>query len=119
MKEFIFDEYEHCINPNRLELGNKNFYLEIQTSCKDGKWLSGHKYWTRGHKDDWPCSLNTNVYDSEHTAIHNETKFLIKSLKEINERFQEYSRDFEVPEFIFSELKELEIKSKNPQLKLF
>ena len=119
MKKFIFNEYGNCINPNRIELGNQQFFLEVWTAYKDGRWLSGHRYWTRGYNDDWPCSINTNDYDSEHDAICKETKLLAKHLKERNEWFRQYSRGFEVPEFVFNELKELEIKSKNPQLKLF
>lgn len=120
MKTFVFDEYKQCINPNRIGRGNQNFYFEIWTACKDGKWYAGHMYWTRGeHMEDKPA-LNTNSYDTEHLAIHVEvlhfTKYLRYS-KDWNDKFPNHGLD--VPDFVFRELKDLEIKSKNPQMELF
>lgn len=112
MKEFIFDEYQMCINPNRIELGDKDFWMEIQTACKDGVWYSGFQYWQRGHTWEHSPCLNTKTFNSEHEAICEEAKMLHKFLKSQNERTY---NDIEVPDKIFKQLKELQ----TPQLKLF
>ena len=115
MKEFIFDEYQHCINPNRIEFGNKEFYGEIQTAFCNGKWYCGDFYWTRGNKWEQEPSLNTNEYDTEREAILSEIEHLIKHLTWI----QEAPFNTAVPDFIFKQLKDLQVNTKNPQLVIF
>lgn len=110
MKEFIFNEDKRCMNPNRIEGGNKEFWFEIQTACKDGKWYHGHHYWTRGHTFEWDVYLNTNCCDTEHEAIVDEARHIYSF-----ERENKYSG---VPESIFKELKEMIAKYNNPQLSL-
>ena len=115
MKEFIFDEYQHCINPNRLPFGNKEFYGEILTALHKGKWYVGDMYWQRGKKWNTPPSLNTNEFETEREAIIYEIEHLMHHLTWVQ------GRPFynEVPDFVLKELKTLLEKQKNPQLKLF
>lgn len=112
MKKFIFDEYDMCINPNRIELGDKDFWLEIQTACNDDLWYSGFQYWQRGRTWEHSPSLNTKTFYSEHEAIRYEAEMLRKFLKRQNERTY---NDIEVPDHIFTELK----KMQTPQLSIF
>lgn len=113
MKKFIFDEYHSCINPNRLEIGDKDFFVEIQTACNDGKWYNGYWYWTRGHTFDHRVYLDTYCFESEIEAVRNCAKNLIESFKWDNN--QRIHKTIEVPDYIFKELKSL----MTPQLKLF
>lgn len=116
MKDFIFDEYQRCINPNRIEGGNKDFWFEIQTACKDGKWYHGHQYWTRGSHSEFDVYSDTYHCPTEREAILKELELVTKSFE--NEGKYIRSR-LEVPPFIFKELKELEEKYKHPQMSLF
>lgn len=115
MKEFIFDEDQRCINPNRIEGGDKDFWFEIQTACKDGRWYHGHQYWTRGHHFEWEVYLNTASRATESEAICMEIDCLVVSLKA--DYNSHYSR-FEVPEKVFKQLKELKGKCQHPQMTL-
>ena len=116
MKKFIFNEDQRCINPNRIEVGNKEFWIEIQTAENEGKWYHGHQYWSRGHHFNWYVYLNTYHCDTEAQAICNEIDFLIKSLQRENDSLRS---SFDVPDSIFKELKDLKEKNKTPQLSLF
>ena len=116
MKEFIFDEYGMCINPNRIELGDKDFWMEIMTACNDGVWYSGFRYWQRGRSWEHHPYLNTNKYTSESEAICDEVRITTKFLKEQNE--SKYN-DLEVPDRIFKQLRDLKTKCKTTQLSLF
>ena len=115
MKDFIFDEYQRCINPNRIEGGNKEFWFEIQTACKDGKWYHGHQYWTRGHHFEWEVYLNTNYCNSEREAIIDEITLLAFFFDRENDNKHSNQK---VPLFVFGELRDLMVKYKNPQLSL-
>lgn len=115
MKEFIFDEYQQCINPNRLPFGNKEFYGEIQTACHKGKWHVGNMYWRRGKNWSNDPALNTRSFETERDAIVWEIEHVIRHLTWIQEKpWEEY-----VPDFVFKELKKLLENTKNPQLDLF
>lgn len=116
MKNFIFDEYENCINPNRTEGGDKEFFFEIQTAYHNGVWYHGHRYWVTGHKCDWPVYINSNGCNTEREAIIKEICFLIKDLQnDITKRIL----NMEVPQKVFKELNDLKAKYTNPQLTLF
>ena len=115
MKEFYFDEYHHCINPNRIAYGNKEFYGEVHTAFHKDKWYVGDMYWCRGTDWENPPSLNTNNFDTEREAIIYGIEHIIDHLTWI----QEKPFDKEVPGFIFKELKKLLDNYKNPQLELF
>lgn len=114
MKEFVFNEYGKCINPNRIPVGNKEFYAEIVTACKDGKWYHGFWYWTRGHSFDMDAYLNTASCDTEREAIMKESEYLASSLSDDVERSR-----CEVPLSVFNELRDIYNKYRNPQMSLF
>lgn len=114
MKEFIFDIYKHCINPNRIPIGNKDFYLEILTACSNGKWYHGSWYWTKNDSfsngvyiDSYPCS-------TEEEAIMRESVLVSGWLSKSTKRSK-----LEVPLSIFKELKDTYHKYKTPQMTLF
>ena len=115
MKKFIFDEYQGCINPNRLEVGNSEFYIEITTAFHDGKWYASYWYWTKGKQavDEAP-HLNTNAFETEEKAICHSAECAIKLLE-----YENKSRHgIDVPDFIFKELKDIKEKNNTPQLTL-
>jgi hypothetical protein len=115
MKEFIFDGYKECINPNRIELGNKEYFIEILTAYHDGFWYGGNRTWRRDESmDDYPA-LNTSKFATEREAILKVIDVLLKHLAYIKSKV--YFGD--VPDFIFKELKDLKERYKNPQLSLF
>lgn len=113
MKKFIFNEYKDCINPNRIEIGDEDFFVEIWTACKNGKWHNGFRYWTRGHNFKDEVSLNTTEFESEIDAIRNCVTHLIKSFEWDNSR--QIHRTLEIPDYIFTGLRKL----LTPQLSLF
>ena len=115
MKEFIFDEDQCCINPNRIEGGDKDFWFEILTACKDGHWYHGHHYWTRGCRDEWDVCLNTTSHATENEAVYKEIDCIIAFLK-ANYNGQ-HSR-FGVPEKVFKQLNDLKEKCRHPQMTL-
>ena len=115
MKEFIFDEYQHCINPNRIEVGNKEYFIEIQTAYHDGFWYYGDRRWTRGNSMETEVALNTTKYNTEREAIINGIDKLVDFLNYVNKR----PYFCHVPDFIFKELKDLQVKTRNPQLNIF
>lgn len=117
MKEFIFDEYGSCINPNRIEGGNKNFWVEIMTAEHEGKWYCGHQYWTRGQRYEYEVYLNTNAYKTEIEAICKEAGHLFHYFQSENQNTR--SR-LEVPQNIFTTLKKIQADAKNRnQLSIF
>lgn len=113
MKEFIFDENQACINPNRREGGNKDFWFEIQTACHHGKWFAGHQFWSRTWKMDLHVYLNTTEYDTEQEAAYKEIGHLLKFLEYENNKT---IRPHEVPAVVFRELKNMKQKEISPQL---
>ena len=116
MKEFIFNEDKRCINPNRVECGDKEFWIEIQTACYDGKWYHGYQYWTHGnsfkseiYKDTYPC-------ENECEAICEEIDHIIWFFKNDLIRIVKH---LDIPEKIFTELNDLKEKTMHPQLSIF
>lgn len=116
MKNFIFDEYERCINPNRIEGGDKDFFFEIQTAYHKGVWYHGYRYWITGRSNDWPVYINSNGCNTEREAIIKEICFLLKDLQSKSTKRFLY---MEVPQKVFKELKDLKAKYENPQQSLF
>ena len=115
MKEFIFDEYKHCINPNRIPFGNNEFYGEIHTAFYKGDWYVVFMHWQRGYTDKLKPSLDTNKYESERIAIIACIEYLLSSFIWLQKR--PFDRD--IPSFIPKELKKLLESYKNPQVELF
>lgn len=115
MKEFIFNQNQMCINPNRVEIGNKTFWLEIQTACHEGKWYHGHQYYAGGETFELDVYLNTGNCDTEAEAVCKEIDCLLHWLNQESER--RFS-SLEVPDSIFRQLKDLKEKYRTPQLSL-
>lgn len=116
MKQFIFDEDECCINPNRYPVGNKEFYAEVLTGCEDGRWYYGYWYWTRGHSFKISVYLHTSSKDTEREAILKATEHLIKMFNEMSE---DKFRPIEIPLRVLKDLRDLYNEWKTPQMKLF
>lgn len=114
MKNFIFDEYRSCINPNRIELGDSKFYVEIRTAFNNGKWYAAYWYWTNGRGVGDEPHLDTCDFNEEYQAI---CFISIIALKHLESEKQSV-RSLDVPDNIFKELKELRDKNKTPQLTL-
>lgn len=104
MKKFIFDSYKSCINPNRLEIGDERFWIEIHTAEKDGKWYHGYVHWKKGDASIFGNrpSFNTYSCNSEEEAIMEEAKHIIDFLEWCSKR-----EDYEIPESVTNKLKEL------------
>lgn len=114
MKRFIFTDTKNCINPNRTEIGNDKFWLEIMTAMSDGKWYSGYRQWSNGKTFDMDVYINGEGHDTEREAILLEIEHLLKYFALVKERRYE-----PVPDFVFDELKNLRSSQMATQLSLF
>ncbi len=114
MKEFVFNDCNICINPNKLNGQVKNFKWEIVTARENDKWIYGFSFDTPtsgwGH-GAW--KKDTETFTTEHEAIEAGGKkglyFFEKAQKE----------GMKIPARLFQELKNLLGKPRPVQLTLF
>ena len=70
MKEFEWNDFGVCTNPNKIEKRlDKYNYIIIKTACRNGEWYDGRDlaYATGGVGS--PCSMRCKGFRTEHEAI--------------------------------------------------
>lgn len=113
MKEFIFNDCNICINPNKINGEVKRFYWQIETACTDGKWIFGFSFGTS--TSGWGCGAwkKDDSFGTEHDAIEAAAK------KGIHFFEKEQKMGMNIPAQIFQQLKDLCGPPKPVQLTLF
>lgn len=113
MKEFVFNECNICVNPNKVEGQVKRYDWQIETAYTEGKWVFGFIFGTP--TSGWGSGASKKYgtqYDSEHDAIEAGAKAGIHFFE------KEQKGGMNIPAQIFQQLKELCGKPKPVQLVL-
>lgn len=114
MEEFVFNDCNICINPNKVKGWVKRFDWEIETACVDGKWVFGFIFGTpTSGYGGGAWKKDERKYNSEHDAIEAGAKAGISYFE------REQKGGTKVPAQIFQQLKELCGKPKPIQMMLF
>lgn len=114
MDEFIFNDCNVCINPNKINGELKKFRWEITTANNGKGWIYGHDFSTP--TSGWGCGPwkeDSEVFTTEHEAIEDAAK------KGLNFFEREEKGGMKIPAQLFNELKNLCGKPKPVQLTLF
>lgn len=113
MKEFVFNDCNICINPNKVDGQVKKFRWQITTALYNGKWTYGYSFDTP--TGGWGCGVwkDRESYTSEHDAIEAGAKRGIEYFE------GEQDRGMNIPKQIFQQLKDLCGTPKPVQLLLF
>ena len=112
--EFVFNDCDICINPNKLDGQVKKYRWEIETACADGKWVFGFMFdtptsgWSSGA---W--SKDKENFPSEQDAVKAAAQRGISFFE------REHKGGMNIPLQLFQELKELGRAPKPVQLTLF
>ena len=72
MKEFEFNEYDVCLNPNEIQIGEWPYVIRIITANFKGKWGSSKNIYIGFCRNCRPLFKNNCIYENENIAIKKE-----------------------------------------------
>lgn len=114
MEEFVFNDCNVCINPNRVNGQVKNFQWEISTAYNGEGWV--HDYYFQTPTSGWGCGAwkkDKEIFTTEHHAVEAGAK---KGLYYFGQAKEE---GMNIPAQLFHDLKGLCGKPRPVQLDLF